>query len=155
MGIQVKRSWNAWRGFDAFWSHIKRSVSGTHKVVSKKHLQEYLNGTTISAKGANNGAVILKQTTSNAGLLIQNFVLKYHQCKTKSNPFLFRAVFRSLTFTRTGRTLVGRIVKKCLFTPRAFILFHLSIIPLSKHRNNGDSDKQRFFSLLESVIRPV
>ena len=28
---------------DAFWSHIKRSVSGTHKVVSKKHLQEYLD----------------------------------------------------------------------------------------------------------------
>ena len=28
---------------DAFWSHIKRSISGTHKVVSKKHLQEYLD----------------------------------------------------------------------------------------------------------------
>lgn len=28
---------------DAFWSHIKRSITGTHKVVSKKHLQEYLN----------------------------------------------------------------------------------------------------------------
>lgn len=28
---------------DAFWSHIKRSINGTHKVVSKKHLQEYLN----------------------------------------------------------------------------------------------------------------
>lgn len=29
---------------DAFWSHIKRSISGTHKVVSKKYLQEYLDG---------------------------------------------------------------------------------------------------------------
>ena len=29
---------------DAFWSHVKRSVSGTHKVVSKKHLQSYLDG---------------------------------------------------------------------------------------------------------------
>lgn len=28
---------------DAFWSHIKRSITGTHKVVSKKHLQEYLD----------------------------------------------------------------------------------------------------------------
>jgi transposase len=29
---------------DAFWAHVKRSVSGTHKVVSKKHLQSYLDG---------------------------------------------------------------------------------------------------------------
>jgi len=29
---------------DAFWSHVKRSVSGTYKVVSKKHLQSYLDG---------------------------------------------------------------------------------------------------------------
>lgn len=29
---------------EAFWSHIKRSITGTHKVVSKKYLQEYLNG---------------------------------------------------------------------------------------------------------------
>jgi len=28
---------------DAFWSYIKRSITGTHKVVSKKHLQEYLD----------------------------------------------------------------------------------------------------------------
>ena len=28
---------------DAFWSHIKSSINGTHKVVSKKHLQEYLD----------------------------------------------------------------------------------------------------------------
>lgn len=28
---------------DAFWSHVKRSISGTHKVVSKKYLQEYLD----------------------------------------------------------------------------------------------------------------
>lgn len=55
---------------DAFWSHIKRSITGTHKVVSKKHLQEYLN---------------------------------------------------------------------------AFVF----------HRNNGGNDKQRFFSLLESVMRPA
>jgi len=55
---------------DAFWSHIKRSITGTHKVVSKKHLQEYLN---------------------------------------------------------------------------AFVF----------HRNNGGNDKQRFFALLESVMRPA
>lgn len=55
---------------DAFWSHIKRSINGTHKVVSRKHLQEYLD---------------------------------------------------------------------------AFVF----------HRNNGHSDKQRFFSLLESVLRPA
>lgn len=29
---------------ESFWSHVKRSVSGTHKVVSKKHLPSYLNG---------------------------------------------------------------------------------------------------------------
>src|SRR3990167_2054897 len=29
---------------EAFWSHIKRSITGTHKVVSKKYLQEYLDG---------------------------------------------------------------------------------------------------------------
>lgn len=29
---------------DSFWSHVKRSISGTHKVVSKKHLQSYLDG---------------------------------------------------------------------------------------------------------------
>ena len=28
---------------EAFWSHIKRSITGTHKVVSKKYLQAYLN----------------------------------------------------------------------------------------------------------------
>lgn len=28
---------------EAFWSHIKRSITGTHKGVSKKHLQEYLD----------------------------------------------------------------------------------------------------------------
>lgn len=55
---------------DAFWSHIKRSITGTHKVVSKKFLQEYLN---------------------------------------------------------------------------AFVF----------HRNNGGNDKQRFFALLESVMRPA
>jgi len=27
-----------------FWAHVKRSVSGTHKVISKKHLQSYLDG---------------------------------------------------------------------------------------------------------------
>lgn len=55
---------------DAFWSHIKRSITGTHKVVSKKFLQEYLN---------------------------------------------------------------------------AFVF----------HRNNGGNDKQRFFALLENVMRPA
>jgi len=29
---------------DGFWSHVKRSIKGTHKVVSKKHLQSYLDG---------------------------------------------------------------------------------------------------------------
>lgn len=29
---------------DGFWAHVKRSIKGTHKVVSKKHLQEYLDG---------------------------------------------------------------------------------------------------------------
>lgn len=29
---------------ESFWSHVKRSVTGTHKGVSKKHLQTYLNG---------------------------------------------------------------------------------------------------------------
>ncbi len=29
---------------ESFWSHVKRSVAGTHKGVSKQHLEEYLNG---------------------------------------------------------------------------------------------------------------
>lgn len=29
---------------EGLWSHIKRSITGTHKAVSKKHLQSYLNG---------------------------------------------------------------------------------------------------------------
>ncbi len=29
---------------DAFWAHVKRSIRGTHKVISKKHLQAYLDG---------------------------------------------------------------------------------------------------------------
>lgn len=29
---------------EGFWSHIKRSLKGTHKAVSKKHLQAYLDG---------------------------------------------------------------------------------------------------------------
>lgn len=29
---------------EGFWSHVKRSIKGTHKVVSKKHLQSYLDG---------------------------------------------------------------------------------------------------------------
>lgn len=29
---------------ESFWSHIKRSVKGTHKVISKKYLQSYLDG---------------------------------------------------------------------------------------------------------------
>ncbi len=28
---------------ESFWSHVKRSVKGTHKLVSKKHLQSYLD----------------------------------------------------------------------------------------------------------------
>jgi transposase len=29
---------------ESFWAHVKRSVKGTHKVISKKHLQKYLDG---------------------------------------------------------------------------------------------------------------
>lgn len=29
---------------DGFWAHVKRSMKGTHKVVSKKYLQSYLDG---------------------------------------------------------------------------------------------------------------
>ena len=29
---------------EGFWSHVKRSIKGTHKVVSKKHVQSYLDG---------------------------------------------------------------------------------------------------------------
>jgi transposase len=29
---------------ETFWSHVKRSVKGTHKAISKKYSQEYLNG---------------------------------------------------------------------------------------------------------------
>ncbi len=29
---------------EAFWSHVKRSTKGTHKVISKKYLQTYLDG---------------------------------------------------------------------------------------------------------------
>ena len=28
---------------ESFWSHVKRSMKGTHKVVSKQHLQSYLD----------------------------------------------------------------------------------------------------------------
>jgi len=29
---------------ETFWAHIKRSIKGTHKVISKKYLQSYLDG---------------------------------------------------------------------------------------------------------------
>ena len=29
---------------ESFWAHVKRSIKGTHKVVSKKYLQSYLDG---------------------------------------------------------------------------------------------------------------
>lgn len=29
---------------ESFWAHVKRSIKGTHKVISKKHLQSYLDG---------------------------------------------------------------------------------------------------------------
>lgn len=29
---------------EGFWSHVKRSVTGTHKVISRKHLPSYLDG---------------------------------------------------------------------------------------------------------------
>lgn len=28
---------------ESFWAHVKRSIKGTHKVISKKHLQSYLD----------------------------------------------------------------------------------------------------------------
>ena len=28
---------------ETFWAHVKRSIRGTHKSVSKRHLQEYLD----------------------------------------------------------------------------------------------------------------
>lgn len=77
------------------------------------------------------------------------------QSKTESHSFTVIATLRSLTFTRTGRPLIGRVIKKCFSAPRTFILFHSPIIPLSKHRNNGGNDKLRFFALLESVMRPA
>ncbi len=29
---------------ESFWSHFKRSLTGTHKTISKKYLQTYLDG---------------------------------------------------------------------------------------------------------------
>ena len=29
---------------ESFWAHAKRSIKGTHKVISKKYLQAYLDG---------------------------------------------------------------------------------------------------------------
>ena len=29
---------------ETFWAHVKRSVKGTHKVISREHFQEYLDG---------------------------------------------------------------------------------------------------------------
>ena len=29
---------------ETFWAHVKRSMRGTHKVISKKYLQSYLDG---------------------------------------------------------------------------------------------------------------
>jgi hypothetical protein len=29
---------------ETFWAHVKRSIKGTHKGVSKKHMQSYLDG---------------------------------------------------------------------------------------------------------------
>jgi transposase len=31
-------------GMENFWSHTKRSITGTYKVISKKHVQSYLDG---------------------------------------------------------------------------------------------------------------
>lgn len=36
-GVHVNR-------IETFWAHVKRSIKGTHKVISKKHLQAYLDG---------------------------------------------------------------------------------------------------------------
>src|SRR3989344_3090881 len=40
---------------ESFWSHVKRSVRGTHKAVSPKHLQSYLNGFVFHYNNARNG----------------------------------------------------------------------------------------------------
>lgn len=37
---------------ETFWAHVKRSIRGTHKVVSKKYLQSYLDGFVFHANNA-------------------------------------------------------------------------------------------------------
>lgn len=39
---------------ESFWSHVKRSMRGTHKAVSPKHLQSYLNGFVFHRNNAHN-----------------------------------------------------------------------------------------------------
>jgi transposase len=40
---------------ETFWAHVKRSIRGTHKGVSKKHLQEYLDGFVFHYNNRGNG----------------------------------------------------------------------------------------------------
>ena len=40
---------------DSFWSHVKASVRGTHKAISKKHFQSYLDGFVFHYNNARNG----------------------------------------------------------------------------------------------------
>lgn len=39
---------------ESFWSHVKRSLTGTYKTVSKKHLQSYLNAFVFHYNNAHN-----------------------------------------------------------------------------------------------------
>lgn len=40
---------------EAYWSHVKRSIRGTHKSVSKQHLQSYLDGFSFHWSNPGNG----------------------------------------------------------------------------------------------------
>ncbi len=42
---------------EGFWSHVKRSLTGTHKGVSKKHFQSYLDGFTFHYNNRRNDRV--------------------------------------------------------------------------------------------------
>ncbi len=39
---------------ETFWSHVKRSIKGTHKSISKQHLQSYLDGFVFHRNNAGN-----------------------------------------------------------------------------------------------------
>jgi len=47
-GVNHSKKEYVWRDIhinhvESFWSHLKRSIKGTHKVISQKHLQSYLD----------------------------------------------------------------------------------------------------------------